>query len=234
MYVANFKIIHRSLTKSYPQLFDYLSSQLVDNKTFAHRLPPTFIEQARGWADFRENMVFSDEHMSGIGNSTCSLWNLIYAKTENLALVASRTALNSMLSALQRIAFNGDPLQFMLIESTYQPFISLFHQTEMIKGHPELQAIRKSSHGNYHRNDAVQLMTFVLKLTSAPRLPSNCVAPLRIPANSLGSSSGMALRRTSARCMSLDTMRILLSPSSFTVSRYWFRPLKTAVVLLIV
>ncbi|PSS05536.1 hypothetical protein PHLCEN_2v3738 [Hermanssonia centrifuga] len=104
-------------------LFDYLSSQLVHNKTFAHRLPPTFIEQARGWADFRENMVFSDEHMSGIGN------------------IASRTALNSMLSALQRIAFNGDPLQFMLIESTYQPFISLFHQTEMIKGHPELQAI---------------------------------------------------------------------------------------------
>ena len=32
----------------------------------------------------------------------------------------------------------------MLIETTYQPFISFFHQTDMIKGHPELQAIRTS------------------------------------------------------------------------------------------
>ena len=47
-----------------------------------------------------------------------------------------------MISALQRIAFNGDPLQFMLIESTYQPFISLFHETTMADGSPELQAIR--------------------------------------------------------------------------------------------
>lgn len=58
--------------------------------------------------------------------------------------VASRTALDSVLSALQRIAFNGDPLQFMLIATTYQPFISLFHQTEIIKRNPELQAIRQS------------------------------------------------------------------------------------------
>ena len=51
--------------------------------------------------------------------------------------------MSSVISALQRIAFNGDPLQFMLIETTYQPFISFFHQTDMIKGHPELQAIRE-------------------------------------------------------------------------------------------
>ena len=30
----------------------------------------------------------------------------------------------------------------MLIETTYQPFISLFHQTEIVKKHPELAAIR--------------------------------------------------------------------------------------------
>lgn len=46
-----------------------MSGELVHNKTYAHRLPPTFIEQARGWADFRENAIFSDSHMSGIGNS---------------------------------------------------------------------------------------------------------------------------------------------------------------------
>ena len=30
----------------------------------------------------------------------------------------------------------------MLIETTYQPFISLFHQTDMVNGNPELKAIR--------------------------------------------------------------------------------------------
>ena len=54
--------------------------------------------------------------------------------------VASRTALSSILKALQRIAFNGDPLQLMVIETTYQPFISFFHQADVIKSHPELQA----------------------------------------------------------------------------------------------
>ena len=61
------------------------------------------------------------------------------------ATVASRTALNSVLKALERIAFNGDPLQLMVIETTYQPFISFFHQTDVLDSHPELAAIRTSS-----------------------------------------------------------------------------------------
>ncbi|KAJ3491471.1 hypothetical protein NLI96_g722 [Meripilus lineatus] len=104
-------------------LYDYVSSELVHNKTYAHRLPPTFIEQIRGLADYRENAIFHDKALSGIGN------------------IASRAALNAIVHALQRVAFNGDPLQFMLIQTTYQPFISLFHQTEIVKKHPELAAI---------------------------------------------------------------------------------------------
>lgn len=46
-----------------------MNAELVHNITYAHRLPPTFIEQARGLANFRENAIFSDEHMGGIGNS---------------------------------------------------------------------------------------------------------------------------------------------------------------------
>ena len=61
------------------------------------------------------------------------------------ASVASRTALSSVLKALERIAFNGDPLQFMVIQTTYQPFISFFHQTDVLDSHPELAAIRTSS-----------------------------------------------------------------------------------------
>ena len=51
------------------QLFDYVSSELVHNKTYAHRLPPTYIEQARGFADWRENAIFGDSQMNGVGNS---------------------------------------------------------------------------------------------------------------------------------------------------------------------
>lgn len=51
------------------QVWDYISSELVHNVTYAHRLPPTFIEQARGLANLRENAVFSDDSMGGIGNS---------------------------------------------------------------------------------------------------------------------------------------------------------------------
>ena len=50
-------------------MYDYVSTELVHNRTYAHRLPPTFIEQARALADFRENLVFSDNDMDGIGNS---------------------------------------------------------------------------------------------------------------------------------------------------------------------
>ena len=53
------------------QVWDFVSSSLVHNKTYAHRLPPTFLEQARGLANMRENMVFSDSSRGGIGNSEC-------------------------------------------------------------------------------------------------------------------------------------------------------------------
>ncbi|KAI0657635.1 phosphoglycerate mutase-like protein [Cubamyces menziesii] len=104
-------------------IWDFVNSELIHNKTYAHRLPPTFIEQARGYANLREDAIYSDKAMGGIGN------------------IASRAALSSILKALQRIAFNGDPLQFMVIETTYQPFISFFHQTGVVDTHPELKAI---------------------------------------------------------------------------------------------
>ena len=53
---------------TFPQLYDYMDMQLTHNQTYAFRLPPTFIEQARGLADFHENGVFSDKNSDGIGN----------------------------------------------------------------------------------------------------------------------------------------------------------------------
>jgi hypothetical protein len=51
--------------------------------------------------------------------------------------------LQPIIDSLERVAFNGDPLQFMLIETGYQPFISLFHELDIVKENPDMQAIRE-------------------------------------------------------------------------------------------
>jgi hypothetical protein len=104
-------------------LYDFVNSQLIHNKTYAHRLPPSFVEQARHWANFHEAGVFGSDEINDIAN------------------VAGRTIMHTILTSLERIAFNGDPLQFMLIETTYQPFISFFHQTGITNERPELKGI---------------------------------------------------------------------------------------------
>ncbi|KAJ7164316.1 histidine phosphatase superfamily [Mycena filopes] len=104
-------------------VYDWMNTQLTYNQTYAYRLPPGYIDQARALADFHEDGVFSDEQPNGVGN------------------IAGRTLLHTILSSLERIAFNGDPLQLMVVATSYQPFISLFHQTEMAKAHPELKGI---------------------------------------------------------------------------------------------
>ncbi|KAJ7493969.1 histidine phosphatase superfamily [Mycena latifolia] len=104
-------------------IYDFMNTQLTYNQTYAFRLPPTYIDQARALADFHEDGVFSDAKANGIGN------------------VAGRTLLHTILTSLERIAFNGDPLQMMVVQTSYQPFISLFHQTEIIDEYPELKAI---------------------------------------------------------------------------------------------
>jgi hypothetical protein len=50
------------------QIYDFMSSQLVHNKTFAYRLPPSFIHHARDLVNFNEDLIFSDKAMGGIGN----------------------------------------------------------------------------------------------------------------------------------------------------------------------
>ncbi|KAF7296844.1 hypothetical protein MIND_00915700 [Mycena indigotica] len=94
-------------------IHDFMSTQLTYNQTYAYRLPPTYVEQARGFADWHEDSVFSDTDAGGIGN------------------IAGRTMMHTILTSLERIAFNGDPLQMMLLQTTYQPFISLFHEAEI-------------------------------------------------------------------------------------------------------
>ncbi|KAJ7467626.1 histidine phosphatase superfamily [Mycena latifolia] len=104
-------------------IYDFMNTQLIYNQTYAYRLPPTYIAQARALANFHEDNVFSDAQPNGVGN------------------IAGRTLMHTILSSLERIAFNDDPLQLMVVHTSSQPFISFFHQTEIIDEHPELKAI---------------------------------------------------------------------------------------------
>jgi hypothetical protein len=51
------------------QIYDFMNTQLTYNQTYAFRLPPSYIDQARALADFHEDGVFSDAQANGIGNS---------------------------------------------------------------------------------------------------------------------------------------------------------------------
>jgi hypothetical protein len=50
-----------------------MNTQLIYNQTYAYRLPPTYINQARALADFHEDGVFSGRHANDIGNSQSRL-----------------------------------------------------------------------------------------------------------------------------------------------------------------
>jgi lysosomal acid phosphatase len=104
-------------------IYDYMNTQYLHNQTYAYRLPPSLLEKARALANFHENGVFSDKENGGVGN------------------IAGRTMLHLILKSLERVAFNGDPLQFELVETGYQPLISLFHELGMVEQDPDLKAI---------------------------------------------------------------------------------------------
>ncbi|KAF5375882.1 hypothetical protein D9615_008264 [Tricholomella constricta] len=84
--------------------------------------------------------VLSDKEITGVGNST--VLHAYLSTDGGLSFIVSRWphTPSPILTSLERIAFNGDPLQFLLIQTTYQPFISFFYQTGMINERPELRA----------------------------------------------------------------------------------------------
>ncbi|KZP07656.1 phosphoglycerate mutase-like protein [Athelia psychrophila] len=104
-------------------VYDFINSELAHNQTYAFRLPPSYKDQAQALADYHEAGVFGGKELGGIGN------------------IAGRSTLATVLETLERIAFNGDPLQFMLLESSYQPLISILKMTGLTKDHPELEGI---------------------------------------------------------------------------------------------
>lgn len=85
---------------------------------------------------------FRTVNLVGLGTVSRRFSSLVCGCESNGIAVAGRTILHSILDSLDRIAFNGDPLKFLLIETSYQPFIALFHMLGFTKEYPELAAIR--------------------------------------------------------------------------------------------
>ncbi|TFY75059.1 hypothetical protein EWM64_g8954 [Hericium alpestre] len=77
--------------------FDFMNHELT-HTSYAHRLPPTFIEQGRHWANYHEDGVFSDKDMGGTGN------------------IARRTLLRSIISSLQARRLRWRSLATEMIE----------------------------------------------------------------------------------------------------------------------
>ena len=53
--------------------------------------------------------------------------------------------MRAVIGSLQRITYDGDPVQLVLQSTTYQPFISFFNQTEITNEDPDIFGIRKST-----------------------------------------------------------------------------------------
>lgn len=124
------------------QVYDYLNTQLIHNQSFAFRLPPTLIEQARGFANYKENAVFSDKDIGGIGNSESLAVSQAVGTYVMRASVAGRAILDPIIKSLERIAFEDDPLRILLIETSYQAFISLFSMLSAKDDNGKLSGIR--------------------------------------------------------------------------------------------
>jgi len=109
-------------------IFDFINVQMVHNATFFNLLPPTFAEQAYGFANFHENGIFTDPTPGGIGN------------------IAINTILPSIITDLMNMANtsnigNPNAVRLALNEISYKPFISLFNITQATLADPQIAGI---------------------------------------------------------------------------------------------
>jgi hypothetical protein len=101
-------------------VYDFVSTQLTHNQTYAFELPPTFLEQTRALVNFHEVGIFGVSDLNNIGS------------------VPTRALLGPTINFLERLAAKKDPLRFVLQEADYQQIISLLHTLEVAPSFPEL------------------------------------------------------------------------------------------------
>ncbi|KAI6042624.1 histidine phosphatase superfamily [Pisolithus marmoratus] len=111
-----------SLTNMW-NIFDYMNVNYIHNATFAAALPPTFLAQARGLANWHEYNVFSDASLSGIGN------------------IAGRAIIPTIFDAFETILDTKNPTKLFVTAISYKPFLSLFNMTGVAAANPQLAGI---------------------------------------------------------------------------------------------
>jgi len=108
--------------------------QSIHNKTYYDALPPTFLEQARYYANQHETLMFTDSAPNAIGE------------------IPIRTLLPELIWSLGNMSANMSPVKFALTELDYKPFISLFNVTNATLGDPSIAGI-----ANYASAAALEL-----------------------------------------------------------------------------
>jgi hypothetical protein len=104
-------------------VYDYVNVQYTYNQTYYKTLPPTFLEQARYYADWVQSNVFTDSAPSSIGQ------------------IAIRTLLPEVFWALGNMTKSSNRVKMNIQEVDYKPFISLFNVTNATLTNPEIAGI---------------------------------------------------------------------------------------------
>lgn len=156
------------------QIYDHVNVQYTYNKTYYETLPPTFLQQARYYANWAQNSVFTDSTSASIGQGKFgSITKMHYT---NLAAVAIRTLLPEIFWALGNMTKTSNKVKMNIQEVDYKPFISLFNVTNATLTDPDISGI-----GQYQQCMSSALQT---DTTSQPTmlllLPSSCRRTRRV------------------------------------------------------
>ncbi|KAG2047038.1 phosphoglycerate mutase-like protein [Suillus hirtellus] len=104
-------------------IYDHVNVQYTYNKTYYETLPPTFLQQARYYADWVQHSVFTDSTSASIGQ------------------VAIRTLLPEIFWALGNMTKTSNKVKMNIQEVDYKPFISLFNVTNATLTDPDISGI---------------------------------------------------------------------------------------------
>ncbi|KAG1737562.1 phosphoglycerate mutase-like protein [Suillus paluster] len=112
--------VNNSLTN---MIYDHVNVQYTYNKTYYETLPPTFLEQARYYADWVQRNVFTDSAQNGVGQ------------------IPIRTLLPEIIWALGNMTKASNKVKMSIQEIDYKPFISLFNVTNATLADPDIAGI---------------------------------------------------------------------------------------------
>ncbi|KAG2118200.1 phosphoglycerate mutase-like protein [Suillus discolor] len=104
-------------------IYDHVNVQYTYNQTYYETLPPTFLEQARYYANWAQTNVFTDSTSASIGQ------------------VAIRTLLPEIFWALGNMTKTSNKVKMNIQEVDYKPFISLFNVTNATLTDPDISGI---------------------------------------------------------------------------------------------